>query len=34
MPEIKGTDIQFDLSDKVIILVDDVLYSAVQLEQR
>ena len=27
MPEIKGTDIQFDLSDKVIILVDDVLYS-------
>ena len=27
IPEIKGTDIQFDLSDKVIILVDDVLYS-------
>ena len=27
MPEIKGTDIQFDLSDKVIILIDDVLYS-------
>ena len=27
MPEIKGTDIKFDLSDKVIILVDDVLYS-------
>ena len=27
MPEIKGTDIAFDLSDKVIILVDDVLYS-------
>ena len=27
IPKIKGTDIQFDLSDKVIILVDDVLYS-------
>ena len=27
IPEIKGTDIQFDLSGKVIILIDDVLYS-------
>jgi len=27
MPEIRGTDIQFSLDDKVVILVDDVLYS-------
>ncbi len=27
MPEIRGTDISFSLDDKVVILVDDVLYS-------
>ena len=27
MPEIRGTDIHFSLDDKVVILVDDVLYS-------
>ena len=27
MPEIRGTDINFSLDDKVVILVDDVLYS-------
>jgi len=27
MPEIRGTDIEFSLDDKVVILVDDVLYS-------
>ena len=27
MPEIRGTDIPFNLDDKVVILVDDVLFS-------
>ena len=27
VPEIKGTDISFSLDDKIVILVDDVLYS-------
>ena len=27
MPEIKGTDINFNLDEKIVILVDDVLYS-------
>ena len=27
MTEIKGTDINFDLDEKIVILVDDVLYS-------
>tara|TARA_B100000902_G_scaffold142587_1_gene140193 strand:- start:93 stop:632 length:540 start_codon:yes stop_codon:yes gene_type:complete len=27
VPEIKGTDISFSLNDKIVILVDDVLYS-------
>jgi|TARA_B100000959_G_C14994597_1_gene629648 pyrimidine operon attenuation protein/uracil phosphoribosyltransferase len=27
VPEVKGTDISFTLNDKVVILVDDVLYS-------
>ena len=27
MPKIRGTDIHFSLDDKVVILVDDVLYS-------
>jgi len=27
VPQIKGTDIQFNLDDKIIILVDDVLYT-------
>lgn len=26
-PELKGTDIQFDITDKHVILVDDVLYT-------
>ena len=27
VPEVKGTDITFTLDDKVVVLVDDVLYS-------
>ena len=27
MPEIRGTDIPFNLDDKIVILVDDVLFS-------
>ena len=27
MPEIKGTDINFNLDEKIVVLVDDVLYS-------
>ena len=27
MPEVKGTDISFSLDEKVVILVDDVLYT-------
>ena len=27
MPEVKGTDISFSLDGKVVILIDDVLYS-------